>query len=248
MNETAVLKPIELIPWERSKRYMPQENKDGAGAEGKEKNLDQPEAGAGVAGAGAGEGADGKPAGEGQGADETVTLPKAEVERLKKVEADNDNYQKALGIGKYKKEKTVVEPGASQASTTDESKFVTKDEVYKKNQKAAIKIATTVDKNDDSETAKIKKDLDDHWDDIKAFYTPRKGKDSAEDIVEDLYDAHAVWARKNSGKGADGKSARADIGADRGTGGSSPARGAAPRKSILPKNVAPKDWYPKKSA
>lgn len=220
---------------------MPQENKNGAGAEaGKEKELDTTSDGSttATAGEGAGEGnADGA---EG---DEEVTVKKSEIERLK---ADNTNYKKALGIGEFKKPKEEKKVETSTA-TVDTSKFVTKDDQYKANQKTAIKIATTVGKDDDAETAKIKKDLDENWEEVKAFYTGRRGKDSPDDIVEDLFDAHAVWSRNKKTSKNSGKEATADLATDKGTSGKSPQNAQAARSRVIPKNTNPADWYKKKS-
>ncbi len=220
---------------------MPTENKNGAGADDTTKK-DLENAGAD---AGAKEGA----AAGGADDDKEVTLKQSEVDRLKKLETDNDNYQKALGIGKYKKAKEDRTVEATPApAAADESKFVTKDDQFKINQKRAISLATTVDEKDKPEVAKIKKDLDENWDEIKAFYTGRNGKDTPEDIVEDLFDAHAVWLRRTGGKkGADEKNARANITNDRGTGGRTPDNSTSKRTRVLPKDTKPQDWYPKKS-
>lgn len=221
---------------------MPQENKNGAGAEaGKEKELDTTSDGSNTAtaGEGAGEGDAG-----GADGDEEVTVKKSEIERLKN---DNTNYKKALGIGEFKKPKEEKKVETSTTAGVDTSKFVTKDDQYKANQKIAIKIATTVTKDDDAETAKIKKDLDENWEEVKAFYTGRRGKDSADDIVEDLYDAHAVWSRNKKTSKSGGKEATANLATDKGTGGKSPSNTSAARSRIIPKNTNPADWYSKKS-
>lgn len=230
---------------------MPQENKNGAGAESAEKTLEQPETGAN-AGGGTGQDGNGQPGGndgEGGEGDEEVTIKKSELSKLKKAETDNDNYQKALGIGKYKKAKA-EDKGGSDTTRVDTSQFVTKKEQQIQNQKKAIKLATTVAESDEAEVAKVKKDLDEHWDEIKAFYANRRGSDTPEDIVEDLFDAHALWSRKNKGKTADDdKGAKSHLATDRGTGGkASGAENKGTRTRVLPKKTAPSDWYPKKQA
>lgn len=221
---------------------MPQENKNGAG-DGieTEKNLDTPADSNPTAGAGA----DDTQAG-GTDDDEVVTIKKSELLAIEKVKADNENYKKALGVGGDKKPKDAKKP-EDQTTVVDTSKFVTKDDQYKANQKSAIKLATTVTKDDDAETAKIKKDLDENWDAVKAFYTARRGKSTPEDIVEDLFDAHAVWLRNSKGKNSGSKDATADLATDKGTGGKSPTGTTPARSRVIPKNTNPTDWYKKTS-
>ena len=61
------------------------------------------------------------------------------------------------------------------------------------NQKKAIRMATTVSEQDTEEVKTLKTDLLENWDKARQFYTPRRGKDTPEDIFEDIKDAYAVF-------------------------------------------------------
>lgn len=226
---------------------MSQENKDqkpveGAGATKTDKTLDTEGADAGANSgadaAAAGAGGDDKPA-AGAGDDETVTIKKSD---LKKIEEERDNYKQGLIAAKGDKK------GKKPVGTDDPSAPVTKGDLYKTNERAAIKTATTIDKDDSPEVAAIKKDLDEHWDDIKVHYTGQSGRGTVEDIVEDIFDAHAVWMRRNgkTAKKGDTKTAKADLAADRGRGGQGQAATPLARTRILPKFQTPADWYKKR--
>ncbi len=61
------------------------------------------------------------------------------------------------------------------------------------NQKKAIRTATIVSENDTEEAKTLKTDLLENWDKVRQFYTPRRGKDTPEDVYEDIKDAYAVF-------------------------------------------------------
>lgn len=221
---------------------MPIENKEGGSAAG-DKNLDTQNKGDGAAAAagdqGGAEGAD-------KGADEVISVKKSEFEKIKKERGD---FEQGLKIAndklKGKKDDRTVATDAN-----NQSEFVTKKDLYKTNEKLAISQATTISKDDTDDVKAVKKDLDEHWDEIKPFYTGKSGKDTPAEIVEDLMDAHAIWKRRASGKTtkADDKGARADLSNDRGNGGRSPAAAGERRKRILPQFSKPTDWYKKPEA
>ena len=61
------------------------------------------------------------------------------------------------------------------------------------NQKKAIRLATIVSEQDTEEAKTLKTDLLENWDKVRQFYTPRRGKDTPEDVFEDIKDAYAVF-------------------------------------------------------
>lgn len=219
---------------------MPIENKDGAGNGGaSEKNLDtKPDANGG---ADADKGGTGKSdAGtDDKGGDDEIKVKKSDWDKVNK---ERNDFEEGLKIAnkKGKKDTKTIEPNNDNAS-----EFVTKKDLYKTNEKAAIKSATTISKDDSDEVKAIKADLDSHWDEIKGFYTGQSGKESPEDIVEDLMDAHAVWLRRNKGKKNDGedKDAKANLATDRGVRGGGKDSSYQARKRILPKYTKPSEWY-----
>ncbi len=74
-----------------------------------------------------------------------------------------------------------------------ETDFLKKSDFELANQKKAIRMATTVSEQDTEEVKTLKTDLLENWDKARQFYTPRRGKDTPEDIFEDIKDAYAVF-------------------------------------------------------
>lgn len=117
----------------------------------------------------------------------------------------------------------------------------------KVNQKNAIRESTTALDTDTDEVKAIKADIDENWDRVRMFYTPRRGKKTTQDIVQDILDAHALWKR-SEGKPAKEESPAGDLathsGARPGAGGA-----PAPKPNLADKFSKPKgpdNWYPKK--
>lgn len=79
---------------------------------------------------------------------------------------------------------TVVEDDNDEPEPT-QSDYMTKRDFYRVNEKKAIAAVTA-----DPEIAA-------NFDGIKAFYTPRRGKDTPEEIVEDIKDAYILWKARN---------------------------------------------------
>ena len=118
----------------------------------------------------------------------------------------------------------------------------------KANEKDAIVRATVVSDSDDEDTQVLKKEIDENWDSIKAFYTGKGGKDDPNAIYEDILDAHAAWKRRYGSAKDTGTKTAAELAASRGVIGSSPKnKSTGERKRILPRSGSPKEsWYPKK--
>ena len=74
-----------------------------------------------------------------------------------------------------------------------ETDFLKKSDFELANQKKAIRMATTASEQDTEEAKTLKGDLLENWDKVRQFYTPRRGKDTPEDILEDIKDAYAVF-------------------------------------------------------
>ena len=163
--------------------------------------------------------------------DEEVTIPKKEHEKLKR---DKDNYKKGLlsikdkNKGNKKVEKKEVK--------TDEP--LTKKEFQKANESKAIKVACE------------NPDIEENWDKIVKFYTPRHGKNDVDGIVEDINDALTLFQKKNGSKeDKEDKKSTADLATDKNLqpGDTSKKKGSTPeRKSVIPKKETAQDWYPKK--
>lgn len=120
-----------------------------------------------------------------------------------------------------------------------ETPYLTKEDFYKSNEKKALNLAGQTD--DD-----ISEDIKSNWSNIVPFYTPRRGRETPEDILEDMKDAHAVWSRNNKpAKPADDPSAPLTASPKvRSEGGATPP--PAKGKKFLGKSNSITDWYGKK--
>lgn len=97
-------------------------------------------------------------------------------EKLQKSESDKENYKK--GMMKYKKDIPEVK---------SDSEYVTKKEYSQTNEKKAI-----------SKLTGEHPDLDKNWEDVIKFYVPRHGKNSQDDIEEDINDAYTLWKSRQT--------------------------------------------------
>ena len=75
----------------------------------------------------------------------------------------------------------------------DKSDFLTKKDYELANTKKGIRLATTVSDNDTDEVKALKEDTLANWSEIRQLYTPRRGKTTPEDILEDINDAYVLF-------------------------------------------------------
>lgn len=152
---------------------------------------------------------------------------------------------------KAKKERAILQRKARKSQEEDEEEEpepkpepksddapLSRKEFYKGNEKKAKALL-----------AESHPDVD--VDKVVEYYSPRRGKATPEDIVEDLLDAHAIYQRNNpneEGNDVEEKRTRAEIASHRTKGGSSPDSKThdKPRKKILTKGADMTEWYPKK--
>lgn len=119
------------------------------------------------------------------------------------------DLKKIRGIGFRQNRKQGEEPSAPETKAPVAA--LSKEDFHKSNQKSAIKMATgergidpTVAKTlrlSEEEVPNIQKEIADNWERVRLYYTPRSGKDTAEDILTDIVDAYAVWKRREGGTG-----------------------------------------------
>ena len=125
-------------------------------------------------------------------------------------------------------EKTVVAPTAN--NTQD---FLKRSDFHKANERKAIRIATA-----DPEVKAA-------WSEIVQYYTPRSGKETPEDILEDIQDAITVFKSRNATVEKDDSADQLQTTAVVKTGGGVSV--ATPPKTPNPPNfklpTQPKDWY-----
>lgn len=112
------------------------------------------------------------------------------------------------------------------------------------NQKKAIRTATVVSEQDTEEAKTFKTDLLENWDKVRQFYTPRRGKDTPEDIFEDIKDAYAVFNTRRPAKKEEKPDIKELTETKANPTGNAPAP-KAPKKELprfnMPKQ--PKEWY-----
>lgn len=112
---------------------------------------------------------------EGTGADDSKGDPLDQIDDLEALRHEAKKYR---GIATRKKEPTSTTPG-------EETPYLTKRELYLINEKKAIH-----DVRKDSE-------IDQNFEAIKGYYVSRRGKDTPEDIAEDMRDAYILWKARN---------------------------------------------------
>lgn len=173
--------------------------------------------------------------------DDTVAIPKKKLEKL---EQRAENYRKGLISAKdkikgFKKAKPAAAAAPAQPTQPKPNPGDEPITATKLNEREAIK--------------KAEEDpvLNDNWQEVMKYYTPRRGKDSVNAILKDIEDAKTLFLKDNPDKAQTDNAddaAAATIAADAAKPKSgSQGNGKQPeRKSILPKRTDPKDWYPKK--
>lgn len=132
-----------------------------------------------------------------------------------------------------KKEET---PAPKPEAKADTSQFLTKADFFKSNERKAIREITA--------DAEIKA----NWNEIVPFYTPRRGKETLEDILEDIKDAVTLYKARNPVVEKDDSASDLTTTPVVKTGG-----GTVDKTTPKPKDppnfklpTQPKDWYAKK--
>lgn len=151
---------------------------------------------------------------------------------------------------KDRKERAEFFKQKQTAGKENENAALTKADLYKMNEKRAIRLATTPTDTDSAEVKAIKADLNAHWGDVVAFFNKSTDRSDPENIIEALYDAHHVWRRRNP-KPADNddtdSKARRALMREQGVRGSSSKGSDVQKKSVLgTTSKGMDDWYPKK--
>ena len=110
------------------------------------------------------------------------------INEMQDVEALRAEAKKFRSIAQ-RLEKKEVKPSTDikPEAKADTSKFLTKQDFFKSNERKAIREITA--------DAEIKA----NWNEIIPFYTPRRGKETPEDIVEDIKDAITLYKARNPG-------------------------------------------------
>jgi hypothetical protein len=177
--------------------------------------------------------------------DDTIVVPKKKFERL---QSNLENYKTGLlGVkDKYLKKggkgKQAEVTKVEKKSDNDDDTPITKGEQRKVNEKEAIAAACQ------------DKEINDNFQEIVKYYSPRHGKESAKDILKDIKEAKTLWkadqeeSDDDDDEEEDDKKSAAEIAADKGKPAGTGSKGDKKKESkhILPARTSVKDWYPKK--
>lgn len=121
--------------------------------------------------------------------------------------------------------------------------FLKKSDFELANQKKAIKAVTTVSEQDSEEQKKLKSDVLENWDAIRQFYTPRRGKDTPEDVQEDIMDAYVLFNARRKPKEAKPDVSGLTEHAAMGGSGEAPKVGTSKKTLDVKLGKKPNEWY-----
>lgn len=105
----------------------------------------------------------------------------------------------------------------------------------KANERRAIRL---IESSEDPEFVEI----NENWSDIVANYVPRRGRDTEEDILDDIQDAYAIWKRKSVAK-VDTKGAESNVMQTKGVKGNSPSPAPQKKEKIIKRSEKMADWF-----
>lgn len=146
-----------------------------------------------------------------------------------------DEAKKYRAIARRNEKPDEKKPDEKPKGDAPSSEFLTKADFHKANERKAI-LSVTADE-----------EVKANWDKIIPFYTPRRGKETPEDISEDIKDAIIIFKARNPEVIKDDSALELTgspvIKASGGTGKSAP-KTQDPPNFHLPK--PPSEWYGKK--
>lgn len=129
--------------------------------------------------------------------------PLDEIQDLETLRAESKKYRAIANRKAAKPAAPVVEvpkreEPAKPAVLGDE--YMKKSDFERSNQKKAIQLATVVSPTDSEDAKTFKADVLENWDTVRGFYTPRRGKATPEDILEDIKDAYVLFNARRAPK------------------------------------------------
>lgn len=166
------------------------------------------------------------------------------LDEIQDVDALRAEAKKFRAISsRHKEPKIPVEKKEEPVAVKPEDGFLKKSDFELANQKKAIKTVTTVSEQDSDEQKKLKSDVLENWDAIRQFYTPRRGKDTPEDVQEDIMDAYVLFNARRKPKEA--KPDVSELTEHAAMGGSSETPKVEIQKKTLNVKLGkkPNEWY-----
>lgn len=197
---------------------------------------------------------DGNPEGAGavtpEGTEPQGTTPQNSdpLDSIQDVETLRAESKKFRAIAaRFEKSKSETPPAKPMTVTPPKGEFITRSDFELANQKKAVRIATAVLQTDSEESKQRKADMLANLESVQQFYTPRKGKDTPEDIADDLDDAYTIFRKNSPVKKADGTKELVESRVVQGTGAGATPPTPTQDPPGFKKIRGPDEWYPKKS-
>jgi len=124
-----------------------------------------------------------------------------------------------------------------------EGEFLSKKDFYKSNERKAIKSVLEVPEDASDEVKADKAYIADNWKGIRELYSNRKGKETPDDVLEDINDAIALYKLKNPPKEEDDSAEELQKVTGKGTGGGDAPKTEKPLPPGFNLPVQPDSWY-----
>ena len=169
---------------------------------------------------------------------EEPSLPDAKPKEEPKVETSEEKIARLENeAGKFRRlyEKKVKEQPKGE--------FVTKEELYKREEKQAVRNVTIIAETDNEDIKEQKAEIKENWDAIMRHFHVDDRSDA--DVVEEgIYDAYAVWKRRGGNTKGD-TSVAAKLSMSTGKGGTGKTKEVPTEMTFFKKQQPPEEWYPK---
>ncbi len=166
--------------------------------------------------------------GESDGAEEATLEDKGDpLDHISDLEALRNEAKKFRGIASRKG------GAAPHKEAATDTPFLTKQDFFRANEKKAI--------NEVRSDAEI----DANFDSIKSFYVSRRGKDTPEDIREDLRDAYILWKARQTPTKDDTASSLAALTVTRPSGQAPISTVSTDSDTRFTTAARPETWYKK---
>jgi len=170
------------------------------------------------------------------------------VEETGKEEEEKEEPEKEKTF-KTREERAEFFKKKQKEESKKDDDVVTKSDLYKINERKAIKDMTTPLESDTDEMKDLKSFINNHWSDLVPYYNTSIDSSDVDAIKEGILDATAVLQRRTGTTVSANidTEARSSLMTDGGTKGSSGKGAPAEKKSVLgTPSKGMDDWYPSK--
>ena len=115
------------------------------------------------------------------------------LDKIEDVSEAISEAKKFRSIANRKPKEEPKETPKEEVKEIPKEEYVKKSDFQLSNQKKAIRLATLPSENDSEKVQTQKADILENWEGVSKNYTSRRGKDTPEDILEDIKDAYTVF-------------------------------------------------------